>query len=228
MFPFRYNQHMVASETSLLVIAAAQALVLIVLLVVAIAILPRLGPLARELNETLRTLRATLGSLDSVMGDIRDRRVVEKLLVALSSASGAVDPLASDFKATMANARDLMDDATQTSQSVRQRIDDLAATQAELNALVKSLTDVSCELRDNELARKLTNVLSDTSLLAADLGILTENANSYLETGKPLVSNVASVVSNARERASGISGSIGGIKDGIKSGRRAWGGRDGK
>ncbi len=216
---------MVAQETSLLIIAIAQILLFIVMFVGMMVILPRLGSLLSQVESTLQALKGTLVSTDEVVKDVQNRRVIEKVLVALSSASGAVDkvePLASELKETMAGARGLLDDATQTSQSVRARIEDLAATQTELNSLVKALTDVSCELRDNELARKLTNVLGDASLLAADIGILTENANSYLESGKPLMNNISSVVNNAKERAAGITSSIGSIKEGVQSTTKGW------
>lgn len=216
---------MVAQETSLLIIAIAQGLVFVLLLVGLMVILPRLGSLLSQLESTLTALKGTLSSTENVVNDIRDRRVIEKVLIALDSASGAVDrvePLAEELKQTMAGARNLLDDATQTSQSVRARIEDLAATQTELNSLVKALTDVSCELRDNDLATKLTNVLGDASLLAADIGILTENANSYLESGKPLVNNISRVVSSAKARASGITSSIGGLKESMQSGAKGW------
>ena len=216
---------MVAQETSLLIIAIAQVLVFVIMFVGMMVILPRLGSLLSQIESTLAALKGTLNSTDEVVKDVQNRRVIEKLLVALSSASGAVDkvePLASELKETMAGARGLLDDATQTSLSVRNRIEDLAATQTELNSLVKALTDVSCDLRDNDLARKLTNVLGDASLLAADIGILTENANSYLESGKPLVDGISNVVSNAKERASGITSSIDSLKEGMQSSAKGW------
>ena len=216
---------MVAQETSLLIIAIAQGLVFVLLLVGLMVILPRLGSLLSQVESTLAALKGTLGSTEEVIKDVQRRRVIEKLLVALSSASGAVEkvePLADELKQTMAGARELLDDATQTSQSVRARIDDLAATQTELNSLVKALTDVSCELRDNDLATKLTNVLGDASLLAADIGILTENANSYLESGKPLVKNISRVVNSAKERAAGITSSLSGLRESAQTSAKGW------
>lgn len=120
--------------------------------------------------------------------------------------------LSEQLSSTLSEARELMDDATQTSQAVRTRVEDLAATQAELNALTRALADVAVEMRDKELAAKLSNLLSDTSLLAADIGILAQNATSLVESGKPLVDNVSSVVEGAQRRVGGISAAIGALR----------------
>ncbi len=209
----------------LAVIAICQALGIIVLLVLAIRVGTMAGSVGGRLEKNLDALQKALGNLDGLLADLRDRGVIGKAAAALDSASGAanrIDPLAAELSTTMQGVRELLDDATQTSQSLRARVEDLAAMQSELTAMTRALTDVSCELRDKELAAKLANVLSDTSLLAADIGILTENANSYLERGKPLVSNIESVVSSAKQRTTGISGALGSIKQGFKAGAEAW------
>lgn len=209
----------------LAVIAICQALGIIVLLVLAIRMGGMAGSVGGRLEKNLDALQKAVNNLDGLLADLRDRGVVGKAAAALDSASGAanrIDPLAAELSTTMQGVRELLDDATQTSQSLRARVDDLAAMQSELTAMTRALTDVSCELRDKELAGKLANVLSDTSLLAADIGVLTENANSYLERGKPLVSNIETVVSSAKQRAGGISGALGSIKEGFKAGADAW------
>lgn len=219
------------TETWLMIIAVCQGLGVLVLLVLAIRLGGMAGGVGTRIEKSLDALQQAVGHLDGLLNDLRDRGVVGKAAAALDSASGAanrIDPLAAELSTTMQGVRELLDDATQTSQSLRARVDDLAAMQSELTAMTRALTDVSCELRDKELAGKIANVLSDTSLLAADIGILTENANSYLERGKPLVSNIESVVSSAKHRASGISGALGSIKEGIKAGAETWreGGKD--
>jgi hypothetical protein len=85
---------------------------------------------------------------------------------------------------------------------------------------------VAGELRDKELVARLSNVLSDTSLLAADIGVLAENANSFLGGGRPVLGSVSGVVSSARQRASGISTKLGALREGIKAGVETW--REGK
>jgi chromosome segregation ATPase len=213
------------TETWLMMIAICQGLGVLVLLVLAVRLGGLAGSVGGRLEQSLDALQRAVASLDSLLKDLQDRGVIGKAAAALDSASGAanrIDPLAAELSTTMQGVRELLDDATQTSQSLRARVDDLAAMQSELTAMTRALTDVSCELRDKELAGKLANVLSDTSLLAADIGILTENANSYLERGKPLVSNIESVVSTAKRRATGISGALGSIKEGFKAGAEAW------
>lgn len=200
------------------------------LLILAIAVMwlrPRINELADHLQATTGGAQRAMLQIEELVRELREKGLVGKLDAALSDARGAVgkiDPLAADISSALTDARGLLDDATQTSQSVRARIEDLAATQAELNALTSALTDVMSEVRDREVAAKLANVLSDASLLTADIGILTENANSYLEHGKPLVGNIRHVVDNARQRASGISATLGGIRDGAKPAQPA--GRD--
>jgi hypothetical protein len=181
--------------------------------------------LSVRLEDALLALRKVLQNTDDVIQQIKEQQLVERTNEVLSSATGAagrLDPLALDLQNTLSEARSLLDDATQTSQSVRARVDDLATMQSELTALTGALTDVAGELRDRELAAKLTNVLSDTSLLAADIGILAENANSYLESGKPLVSNIGGVVDSARERASGISSMLSNVRHGFRAGVESW------
>jgi ABC-type transporter Mla subunit MlaD len=199
--------------------------VLLLLGVLLIGARSRLAELADELQNTLGAVQRALFHLEELGRELRDRELVEKLDLALQSAYGAVgrlDPLASGLEATLSDAREMLDDATQTSQSVRARVEDLAAVQAELSALTGAFTDVLKELRDRELAAKLTNVLSDASLLAADIGVLTENANSYLESGKPLVSNVGSVVASAKTRAGSLSRTIGSLREGFRAGAQVW------
>jgi ABC-type transporter Mla subunit MlaD len=208
-----------------MVIAVCQGLGVLVLLVMAVRLGGMAGSVGGKIETSLEALQQAVGNLNGLLADLRDRGVIGKAAAALDSASGAanrIDPLAAELSTTMQGVRELLDDATQTSQSLRARVDDLAAMQSELTAMTRALTDVSCELRDKELAGKIANVLSDTSLLAADIGILTENANSYLERGKPLVSNIETVVSSAKQRATGISGTLGSIKEGLKAGAEAW------
>lgn len=186
---------------------------------------PALSELESQLHATLAATRQALLNLDGLTRELRESGLIAQAKATLASAHGAagrLDPLADSLQATLSGARELLDDATQTSQSVRARVEDLAATQQELTALANALADVAGELRDNELAARLSNVLSDTSLLAADIGILAENANSYLEGSKPLVSNISSVVSSARQRASGISTRLGALREGFKAGVDSW------
>jgi len=205
-------------------VVAIGSLGILILAMVLISLRPRISELLEHIQATATGAQRTLLQVEELVRELRDKGLVDKIEAALSDAQGAVgkiDPLATDLSNTLTDARGLLDDATQTSQSVRARIDDLAATQAELNALTSSLTDVMSEVRDRDVAAKLANVLSDTSLLTADIGILTENANSYLEHGKPLVGNIRNVVDNARSRASGISATLGGIRDGVKASQKA-------
>ena len=188
----------------------------LLLAIVASIILARARDIADQVGSLLGSAQASLANIDGVVRDLRESRLVEKASQALEGASGAVgriDPLATELSATLTEARGLLDDATQTSQSVRARVDDLAATQTELNALTGTLADVAGQLRDAQLADKLGNILHDAALLAADVGMLTENVNHYLETGKPLVNNLSGIVSRARERAGKVTSAIGGLKD---------------
>jgi methyl-accepting chemotaxis protein len=161
----------------------------------------QLEPLAQNVKTTLEGVQATL---TGVQGTLSEAKLM----------------LGEQLTATLVEARGLMDDATQTSQAVRTRVEDLAATQHELNAMAKALADVAYDLRDKELASKLTNLLSDTSVLAADIGMLAQNANSLVEQGRPLISNVSDVVSDAQQKVHGISAAIGAIKDGLASTRK--------
>ena len=215
----------------LVIVVTIGAAAIVMMALAVLGIRPRLLELAEEAGITLKGLQRTLFHVEDLLREVREKGLVDRIGTALEglelalgkadsalaqaeTAVGRIDPLADDLKRTMTDARELMDDATQTSQSVRARVDDLAAMQAELTALASALTDVAAEVRNKELAEKLGNVLSDTSLLAADIGILTENANSYLEHGRPLVSNIAGVVKNARQRADGISATLSALRHG--------------
>ena len=89
------------------------------------------------------------------------------------------------------------------------------------------LADVLNDVRDMELAQRLSNVLADTSLLAADIGLLAENTNSMLDSGRPLVSGIGHVVGDAKRRAGGISSTISGLRQGFKAGVSTWRDKDG-
>jgi uncharacterized protein YoxC len=212
---------------SLTIIAAAQLLGCLLLIVATLVVLPKIGSLLTSLNETLAELKRTLKSADSLVRDVQDKNIMLKLAGTLDnarSAVGRIDPLAAQLEQTMGEVRSLLDDATQTSQSARARIDDLATMQKDITSLSSSLADISSDLNDRELSKRITNLLSDVSLLTADIGILTENANSYLEKGRPLVSNVADVVNSARQRVSGVSRAVAGVRQSIG----AQGGKDGE
>ncbi|MBN2082697.1 hypothetical protein JW859_10905 [bacterium] len=206
---------------------------MVMLAIAVMGMRPRLLEVADELQATLTGLQRALFHIEELARELRDKAIVDKLMSVLDGAQtalgqvdatlveaqgavGRIDPLATDLQATLSEARELLDDATQTSQSVRARVDDLAAAQSELTSMATALTDVISEVRDREVAARLANVLADTSLLAADIGILTENANSYLEHGKPLVSNISGVVDSARRRAGGISSSLGALREGLR------------
>jgi hypothetical protein len=209
------------TELWLGIIAVVQ-LALIVTLIVAVAgALPRLREITDDIQSTLGSLQRALFQVEVLGNELRQSGMIDKLNAALSSAQGAagkIEPLAAELETTLNNANLLLDDAKETSQSVRARVDDLAAVQSELTALASALTDVVSDVRDRELAVKLANVLADTSLLAADLGVLAENTTAMLETGKPLVSSVSHVVGDAKRRASGIGATLGSIKEGFKAG----------
>lgn len=212
---------MTQAEVITAIAFAVGALAIVALVIGVLGLRPRLLELIDELQSTLSAAQRAMFHIEELARELRDKGLVDKIDAALTEAQGAVgriDPLATDLQATLSGAREMLDDATQTSQSVRARVDDLAATQSELTALASSLTDVISDVRDGELAAKLANVLSDTSLLAADIGILTENANSYLEHGKPLVANIGGVVDKARQRAGGISTSLGALREGLRAG----------
>jgi methyl-accepting chemotaxis protein len=204
------------TDSWLAIIAIVQVFGAVLLVIFASTALARGRELGDQVNGLLATARTSLINLDSTVRELREARLVEKAAQALAGASGAVgriDPLATELSATLSGARDLLDDVAQTSQSVRARVDDLAATQHELNALTGTLADVAGQLRDAGLVDKLGNILHDAALLAADVGMLTENVNHYLETGKPLVDNLSGLVSRTRERAGKVTSAIGGLKD---------------
>lgn len=212
------------TETWLAVIAVVQIGGFIVLAVLVSFIAARGRELMENLNSLLDNVRNSLFNVDNVVRDLKEQQLIAKASAALEGASGAVtriDPLVTDLTDTLSNARGLLDDATQTSQSVRARVDDLAATQNELNTLTGSLTDIASQLRDADIGNKLGNILHDASLLAADVGMLTENVNHYLETGKPLVKSLSGVVNRTKKRAEKVTDAIGGLKEGIKAGADA-------
>ena len=222
---------MSTSDIALIVIAASQ----VSLLVAALIAGPRIAALVAsslqsvrqpidsaivELRETAQAARRSLTAVDLLLAEVRNSGVIQRAATALDSANtaaGRIDPLAAQMASTLGNARDLMDDATQTSQSVRGLAEDLAATNKELAVLSSALTDIASGLRDHDLAAKLTNVLSDTSVLAADIGILTENANAYLETGRPLMAGIGRVMGNARARAANLGNSAAALRAGVKA-----------
>lgn len=211
-----------------LIIAACLGLLCLLQLIAVAALLRAGGPL-RELSTqaqaTLTGLTRTLGQLEALLTELRQSGIVAKASAAVESVSGGagkLDPLAADLARTLTEARAMLDDATQTSQAVRGRVEDFAATQRELTELARALADVACELRDKELAGKLANVLSDTSLLAADLGVLAENASSIIEGGRPLVGGISRVVDSAKSRAAGLAQRVGSVREGIRAGKEAW------
>jgi len=206
-------------------IAAVLFLMLAFTVGVVIAAVPRLREISDELQATLSSVQRALFQLEALAGQMRQSGTVDKLNSALSTAQGAagrIDPLAGELGKALESTREMLDDVKETSQSVRVRVEDLAAAQSELTALASALTDVVSSVRDRELAEKLANVLSDTSLLAADLGVLAENATTMLESGKPLVSNLGNVVGDARRRASGISSALGSLREGFRAGVESW------
>jgi hypothetical protein len=219
------------SELALLVIAACQVLGLIGLGVALGQLLPRLAGLGQQLKQqgdslqselrtTAQAARSALVQLELLMAELRNSGLAQRAVAALDSANaaaGRIDPLATQVASTLGGARELLDDATQTSQSVRGLAEDLAATNKELAALSASLADIATGLRDQDVAAKLGNVLADTSVLAADIGILAENANTYLETGKPLVAGLKAL-SGARKSAAQLGASAAGLRSGIKPG----------
>lgn len=201
------------------------ALAAIALLVAVLLAVPRLREIADAVQLTLGHAQRALFQVEQLALQLRTAGIIERLSAALASAQvtvGRIDPLAGQLSATLTGARELLDDAKETSQSVRARVDDLAATQRELTALTSALADVVGEVRDRELAKRLSDVLADTSLLAADIGVLAENASAMLEGGKPLMSGIGGVVGDARRRVSGISSALGGIRAGIKAGVDSW------
>ena len=210
-----------ATDIWLGIIAICMAGLLGTLVLIWLRIQPTLSDMEAQLHGTLSTLRQTLLSLDVLLRELREQKIIEQAKLTLISAQGAtgrLDPLAADVQATLAGAREMMDDATQTSQSVRTRVEDLAATQRELTALTGALADVAGQLRDGELAARLSDLIGDASLLAADIGLLAENASSMLDSGKPLLSNVSGVLSGARQRATGIGTKLGALREGLAAG----------
>ena len=138
------------TDSWLAIIAIVQVFGAILLAVLASAALARGRELGDQVNGLVAAARTSLINLDSTVRELREARLVEKAAQALAGASGAVgriDPLATELSATLSGARDLLDDVAQTSQSVRARVDNLAATQHELNALTGTLADVAAPPR---------------------------------------------------------------------------------
>jgi chromosome segregation ATPase len=220
---------MATGDIALLVVAACQVLGLLLLLVLAMRLPTQLSELGRqvgnrgdslqaELRTTSQSARQALLQLELLASELRNSGLVARAAAVLDSAqaaAGRFDPLAAEMTHTLGDARELMDDATQTSQSVRSLADDLSATNKELAVLSATLADIAANLKDQDLAAKLTNVLADTSVLAADIGILAENANSYLETGKPLVDGIKAL-GRARRSASQLGSSATAVQEGIR------------
>jgi uncharacterized protein YoxC len=196
-------------EISALVIAVCQAIGIAVMAAVSVIMLPRISALVGlikthgegllgEMRVTGQAARQTLQQLEHLTAELRRSDVVQRASNVLESAVAAVDrvnPLAAQMTSTLGEARELLDDATQTSQSVRSLAEDLASTNKELSALSTSLADIAVELKDRELAKKLTNALSDASILAADIGVLAEKANHFVES--PIAGGIGRVVGKA-------------------------------
>jgi chromosome segregation ATPase len=198
-----------STEMAATIIAICQAIGIAVMAAVSVIMLPRISMLVGlikthgegllgELRTTGQSARQTMLQLEHLTAELRRSDMIQRTSNVLESASGAVDriePLAAQMSSTLGEARGLLDDATQTSQSVRSLTEDLAATNRELSALSNSLADIAAELKDRELAKKLTNALSDASVLAADIGVLAEKANNFVDT--PLVGGLGRAVGKA-------------------------------
>jgi chromosome segregation ATPase len=220
---------MSTGDIALLVIAACQILGIAAFGIAAARILPLLAGLGQalkaqadslqgELRTTTQAARSALVQMELLLAELRTSGLAQRAVAALdsaNSAAGRIDPLAAQMASTLGEARELLDDATQTSQSVRGLAEDLAATNKELTALSGALADIAVSVRDNEVATKLGNVLADTSVLAADIGILAENANAFVETGKPLVAGLKAL-GRARSSATKLGGSAARLREGLK------------
>ena len=200
------------------------ALLVIALLIGVTALFPlrrRISSVTDELERTMSDSRRLIGEGEALLRELRQGGLLDRAKAALDSTRHIADkvgPITASLAVTLTEARTLLDDATQTSQSVRGRVEDLAATQRELNELTRAMADIAADLKDNDISGKLSNLLTDASLLAADFGILAENANSYLERGKPIVENIGDVVAGAKKRVRGIKRAIGSLKEGVKAG----------
>jgi ABC-type transporter Mla subunit MlaD len=179
-------------------------------------------------SSTIGNINALMASVQSTVDNVRP--ALKTLSSTLENARGVIaegeqlvrglndrlQPLADDVSGAVGKSGELMDDALATSKALRARVEDLEATQSEANQLLGRLNDVTQDVHELELAAKLKDVMHDLTLLTADMGILAENANSYLEHGKPLVRNLSDVVESARGRAGGIGDKIAAIRHGIR------------
>jgi uncharacterized protein YoxC len=183
-----------------------------------------------KLSDSLSSLRSTLANVDRLSQQVASSGILDQARSTMSSVGSGVekiDPLLKQLEGTLTEARELLDDATQTSQSVRARVDDLAAMQRELHDTSAALADVTTQLRDQQLGVKVGNLLSDAATLMADIGMLAESASSMLETGKPLVRNASEVISSAKRGVKSIASGAAAVKDGIKAGVETLTGQDG-
>jgi hypothetical protein len=177
--------------------------------------------LRRKLGDALENLRATLASVSRLSQQVASSGILDQAKTTMSSVGSGVekiDPLLLQVQSTLTEASELLEDAAKTSQSVRARVDDLAAMQRELQDTSVALADLLTELRDQNLGVKLGNVLSDASTLMADVGILAENASGVLETGKPLVRGASEVINSAKKGVRSIAGGAQAVKEGIRAG----------
>lgn len=197
----------------------------IVLYIVGILALGALAWLLFELrakvSDSLTSLRSTLANLDRLSKQVASSGILDQAKVTMNNVGSGmtkVDPLLVQLDSTLNEARVLLGDATQTSKSVRARVDDLAAMQRELQDTSAALADLMTQLRDQQVPAKLGNVLSDASTLMADVGLLAESASSVLDTGKPLVKNASEVISSAKRGVRSLASGAQAVKEGIKAG----------
>ncbi|MDQ3023286.1 MAG: hypothetical protein M3R04_02695 [bacterium] len=197
----------------------------VILMLVSILALGALAWLLLDLrgkvSDSLTSLRSTLANLDRLSKQIVSSGILDQAKLTMNSVGsgvGKIDPLLVQLEGAITEARELLDDATQTSQSVRARVDDLAAMQRELHDTSSALADVVTQLRDQQISVKVGNVLSDASTLMADIGLLAESASSVLDTGKPLVKNASDVISSAKRGVRSIASGAAAVKEGFKAG----------
>jgi ABC-type transporter Mla subunit MlaD len=206
------------------ILMAAGAGALIALIVLLLDLRHKLGDALVSLKSTLTDAQGVVGNLQQVTQQVLASGILDSAKTTMASVSAGVDkidPVLGQLQSTLTDARELLDDATQTSQSVRARVDDLAAMQRELQDTSAALADTMTQLRDQQIAGKLANVLSDTSTLMADVGLLVESAHAVLEGGRPLVENIGEVVESARNGVKRLTGAIGSFKEGVKEGVKA-------
>src|SRR5690606_3204138 len=123
--PSRYNEGM-DQGLSLTIIAAAQLCGLLVLIIITAVLLPKLSALLAELKGTAGEAKQTLKTAESLVRSVQDQDILRKVGGTLDNARvavGRIEPLAAQLEQTLGEARTLLDDATQTSQSARARID---------------------------------------------------------------------------------------------------------